>query len=172
MKINRFARVGFIAAALAIPGLAMAGGQGQGCKLQGTWFGVDSLETKMLTGWMVTATGKSADHGTNNLEFPVFDTTLDNNFPTAVDLSSMRGAWHRTGGNTFDYSFMGFAVDAADMPVWVGKVSGTITLSENCTFETITATLFVYLPGMSPFDGEPLFFMPLEEHYGYRMQVD
>ena len=39
-------------------------------------------------------------------------------------------------------------------------------------FETITATMDVYLPGMSPFDGEPLFSMPLDEHYGYRLKVN
>ncbi len=170
MKITRIALVGIIAAALAAPGVAMAGGQG--CKMQGTWFGVDSYENKLLTGWMVTATGKSADHGTNNLEFPVFDPTLNGTFETAVRLSSLRGAWHRTGGNTFNYSFMGYAVDQYNMPVWIGRVSGTATLSHRCSFETITATMAVYSPGMSPFESEPLFEMPLDDHYGYRFQVD
>jgi hypothetical protein len=170
MRISRFALVGIIAAALAMPGLAMAGGKG--CQLQGTWFGVDSLEYKMLTGWMVTATGKSADHGTNNLEFPVFDPTLQGMFPDAVSLSSMRGAWYRTSGNTFNYSFMGFGLDAFSMPVYVGKVSGTVTVSENCTFETITADMAIYLPGMSPFEGPPVAVIPLDDHYGYRFTVD
>ena len=170
MKITRFALVGILAAVLAVPGVAMAGGKG--CKLQGTWFGVDSFENKMLTGWMVTVTGKSANHGTNNLEFPVFDPTLDNNFPTAVRISSMRGAWHRIRGNRFRYSFMGYALDEFSMPVWVARVSGTTTLTHRCMFETITATMDVYLPGMSPFDGEPLFSMPLDDHYGYRFKVN
>ena len=170
MKITRFALVGIIAAVLAAPGAAMAGGKG--CQLQGTWFGVDSLANKFLTGWMVTATGKSADHGTNNLEFPVFDATLNGSFPDAVSLSSMRGAWYRTSGNTFNYSFMGFALDAVNMPVYVGKVSGTVTLSENCTFETITADMYIYLPGMNPFDGPHIAFIDLPDHYGYRFTVD
>ena len=50
MKITRFALVGILAAVLAVPGVAMAGGKG--CKLQGTWFGVDSFENKMLTGYI------------------------------------------------------------------------------------------------------------------------
>lgn len=57
-------------------------------------------------------------------------------FETAIGLSSLRGAWHRTGGNTFNYSFIA-----------------------------------VCLPGMSPFESEPLFDMPLDDHYGYRFKV-
>jgi len=129
------------------------------------------LEDKVLTGWMVTVTGKSSDHGTNNLEYPTFDLTLGI-FPAAVRLSTLRGAWERTGGNTFAYTFMGFAVDEFNLPVWIGKVSGTVTLSADCNFETITATMEVFGPDMDPFEDVPWFTEILDEHYGYRADVD
>lgn len=166
--IVRYMLAGILMLGLAIPGAALAGNGKQGCSLQGSWFGVAGLEDKTLTGWMVTVTGKSEKRGTNNFEYATFDPTLFNNFPSAVRLSTMRGNWERTGGNTFVYTFTGIALDADNLPVWIGKVSGNITLSADCNFETITATLFVFLPSVSPFDGDPLFPYPLEEHYGYR----
>lgn len=163
--------LGIVTALLMMPSVSMAGG-GKGCSMLGTWFGVTSPEDTTLTGWMVTVTGKSNNRGTNDLEYPTFDFTLGNNFPTAVRGSSMRGNWVRTGGRTFDYTFMGMAVDADGVPVWIGKVVGTATISRDCMSERITALMKVYLPTDSPFEDEPLFVMPLPDHYGYRAGVD
>jgi hypothetical protein len=153
---------------LAVPGLAVASDGPANCSFQGTWFGVTSPTDLTLTGWMVTVEGKSHDTGTNNLEYPTFDPTLGGAFP-ADRISTLRGAWERTGRNTFAYSFMGFALDSANVPVYIAKVNGTIKLSPDCGTETITASLSVYYPAsVSPFDGAPLFTTPLPEHYGYR----
>jgi len=73
---------------------------------------------------------------------------------------------------TSDYTFMGIAVDEFDLPVWIGKVSGHITLSADCSKETITAAMEVFLPSMSPFDDDPLFPLFLPTHYGHRASVD
>lgn len=155
--------------AFGVPGVAYAG---KGCSFQGTWFGVVSPEDTELTGWMVTVAGQSSKRGTNNLEYPTFDPTLGGAFSTAVSVSTLRGAWERTSGNTFIYTMTGIAVDAGGMPVWIGKLSGHITLSGDCNSETITATLEVFLPSVSPFAGDPYFVMPLPTHYGYRAYVD
>lgn len=156
---------------LAMPGVTYAGDNGKGCSFQGTWFGVVSPEDTTLTGWMVTVAGQSSNRGTNNLEYPTFDPTLGV-FMSAVRVSTLRGAWARVGGNRFVYTMTGMAVDADGVPVWVGKLSGNITLSGDCKSETITATLEVFLPGVSPFDGLPYFTIPLPAHYGYRAYVD
>jgi len=116
---------------------------------------------------MVTVEGKSHLSGTNNLEYPTFDPTLGGAFP-AVRISTLRGIWERTGRNTFAYSFTGFGLDAVNSLVYISKVNGTIKLSPDCRTETITASLSVYLPSVSPFGGDPLFTIPLPEHYGYR----
>ena len=161
---------------LMIPGLASAGDAGKGCSFQGTWFGVQSPEDARLTGWMVTVAGQSSNGGTNNLEYPGYDTTLGGAFPAAVRLSTLRGAWQRTGGNTFAYTMTGIAVDANNLPVWFGKLTGNITLSSDCATETITGRLDVFVPGMtgyeSPFDGTPVVTAPLPEHYGRRVYLD
>jgi hypothetical protein len=84
----------------------------------------------------------------------------------------MRGAWERTGGNTFDYTFTGMAVDLSGTPQYIAKVSGHITLSADCRSEHITATLEVYLPFMSPFDDPAFHTEILDDHWGYRAYVD
>lgn len=170
--ITRCILAGTLMLGLAIQGAAWAGGDGKGCSQQGTWFGVVSPEDTTLTGWIAVVTGKSENSGTNNLDYPTFDPTLGGNFPSAVRISTTRGAWERTGGNTFNYTFMGIAVDEFGIPVWIAKVSGQSTLSADCNSETITAVLEAFLPSTSPFDGDPLFLAPLPTHYGYRIHVD
>lgn len=168
----------FLILGLAIPSTVLGSDPGKGCTLQGTWFGVISPEEKILTGWMATVAGKSSNQGTNNLEYPNtnpavggFDITLGNSFPTAAHLSSVRGAWERISGNKFAYTITGFAVDSIGTPVWIGRLSGTLTLSGDCNSESITAMLDVFDPTVSPFDGDPLFSIVFPEHYGYRAYV-
>ena len=156
----------------AIPGAAIAGDARNGCSLLGSWFGVDSLVDKNLTGWMVTVTGKSENQGTNNFEYPNFDPTFFGNFPTAVRLSSSVGAWQRTGGNTFEYSFIGFAMDVAGQIVGISKAVGEISLSDNCNAETLTAIVDLYYPPNSPFTDSPDNQLDFGGLYGYRVQLD
>jgi hypothetical protein len=158
--------IGLMVAWIAAPAVAVAGGSGQGCSLLGTWFGIDPA-AQTLTGWMVTVQGSSNNEGTNVLEFPTFDVTLGGAFPAAYG-STSRGWWRRTGGNTFEYSFMSIATDYSRIPVWIGVVSGNIEISSDCTTETITAGLAVFLPDMSPFEDEPVLTLALPTHYGRR----
>ncbi|MEJ2515508.1 MAG: hypothetical protein P8080_07595 [Gammaproteobacteria bacterium] len=163
---------GVLMLVLAAPGIALAGDSGKGCTFDGTWFGVTSPDDPVLTGWMVTAEARAANHGTNNLEYPTFDATLGGAFVDAARISTLRGAWERVGGNRFVYTMTGMGVTSDGTPVWVGKLSGTIVLSADCNSETITATLEVFHPAVSPFDGEPMFAMTLPEHFGKRAYVD
>lgn len=153
------------------------------CQLLGTWFGITSPEDPKLAGWMVSVTGQNSAHGTNNLEYPTFDPTLSflepyltpddaTLFATAKRISTLRGVWQRTGGNTFTYSFMGMAVNEQNLPVWFGRVTGDITLSDDCKSEYITAWMDVYLPTVSPFTGAAKYSFPLAPHYGKRYELD
>ena len=155
---------------LAIPGAAIAGGKG--CQLQGTWFGVASPQDLTLTGWMVTVAGKSADHGTNNLEFPTNHPSLFGLYPDATRASTLRGAWERTGGNTFTYKMIGIGVDDLGLPIYAATLSGAITLSADCKSEHITATIEAFDAGISPFYGNPTHVLQLPDHYGYRVSSD
>jgi hypothetical protein len=174
-----FSLVGALIIGLATPAVASANLFGWGCNLQGTWIGVTSPEDTTLTGWVVTVAGRSRFHGTNNLEFPTFNPKLLVPFEPyflyadAQYISSLRGAWMRTGFNSFSYTMTGIATAADGVtPVWVGKLSGTITLSNDCRSEEITATLETFDPSVSPFDGSPDWVLPLPTHYGYRARVD
>lgn len=187
------ALLGILLLGFTIPGVALADGGGEGCSNIGTWFGVapfppDQMpppsvvippppwDVTYLTGWVASALGKSNNEGTNIFEYPIFDPTLgieDPPFSLAARLGDMRGNWKRTGGNTFDYTFMGFAFDASNMPVYIAKVSGQVTLLIECQYQHTTAVMEVFLPFMSPFhDSGPIAVIPLGEFYGYRAKVD
>lgn len=153
------------------------------CQFLGTWFGIESPDNPVLTGWMVSVTGQNSSHGTNNLEYPTFDPTLaflqgvlgeeyPSQFLEAKRLSTLRGVWQRTGGKTFTYSFMGMAVDEANVPVWFGRLTGNIALSDDCKTEYITAWMDVYLPDARPFTGAAKFSFPLLPHYGKRYELE
>ena len=175
--IIRGALLGILLLGFTIPGVALAGGGGKGCSNIGTWFGVEAPDDTRLTGWVASALGKSNNAGTNIFEFPSFDPTLGLSvapFKDAVRIGSMRGNWKRTGGNTFDYTFMGFAFDASNVPVYIAKVSGQVTLFNDCQFQFTTALMDVFLPTMSPIHDQPINEEPISlgEFYGYRAKVD
>jgi hypothetical protein len=186
MTNSRLRRVllGVAALCIAVPGLGIASGapgvgsEARFCKFPGTWFGVTSPTDLTLTGWVVTVVGESPFAGTNNLEYPTFDPkvpVLDPEtgaflyyvYPEADRISTLRGIWERTGPNTFAYSFMGFGLEGIT-PLYIAKVNGTIELSRDCRTEKINAFMSIYPPAVSPIKGEPLFTVPLPEHYGYR----
>lgn len=171
-RIVRNVVLGIIMLGLSLPGMASAGGPGKGCSMLGTWFGVEGADSTVLSGWVVNAMGSSANSGINNLEYPTFDATLGVGLP-AVRMSTLRGAWERTGGNTFTYTMIGSGVAADGLTtVWIGKLSGNITISDDCNREHITAVLEVFSPTESPFDGVRLFKVDLPDHYGYRAYVN
>jgi hypothetical protein len=158
---------------------AIADSAGKGCQFQGTWFGFNP-DTGALTGWVVTVAGQASHGGTNNLEYPFFDPMLNGLFPTATAISTLRGSWVRTGGNTFDYTMIGIAIDATRNPVWIGKLSGHITLSADCNTETIEGTtLELFAPNENPYTGTKMelpFGLPnpisQPTHWGFRTSID
>ncbi len=174
MTIIRLVVSAIFALGLAIPGAAIAGGGGKNCSIQGTWFGVNNFDDLMPSGWVVTATGRSNDHGVNVLEFPTYDLTFGGLFSQAVEGSANRGVWRRTGGRTFDYSFTTMVVDANRDIVYMTRVKGTSTLGADCMSETITAYMEVFLAGDSIFDENaiPILAFPLPTHYGYRYTLE
>ena len=164
---------------LAAPGLALAG-DAKGCSILGTWLGFDPANNDALTGWVVSATGSSNNAGTNSLEYLNLDPTIGMLFPTAVRMNTLHGVWERTGGNTFNWTMIGYTVDAAGDIVWIGKLTGNTVTSDNCSVETILDTkLWIYAPDQNPYTGElmvlpygvpnPLLF---PTHYGFRATVE
>jgi len=189
-NIIRGALLGILLLGFTIPGVALADGGGKGCSNLGTWFGVASSdpsdsapppwEDMVLSGWMVNVMGKSNNEGTNDFEFPIFDPKISPElavlppFMYAERIGSMRGTWKRTGGNTFDYTFMGFAYDDENVPVYIAKITGQVVLIENCQYQYTTAIMEVFGPYMNPFDDEPIAPTPISlgVFYGYRTKVE
>lgn len=89
----------------------------------------------------------------------------------AVKGSHDRGVWKRTGGRTFEYSFVGTAVNSSGAIVWIRKISGTITMIDDCKTEKITAVMGIYLPGDDPFDGPPLYEFDFGDLYARRLTL-
>ena len=136
----------------------------------------------------MTVEGRSYWYGTNNLEWTnyVFDPRLpqptpsgeiDYAFPTAVSATTMRGNWMRTGHNTFVYTTTGFALDADRMPVYVSKMYGTVTVSEDCSSDVITSTIEIFPVGMdgvipNPFGVTSPIKLDFPETHAYRAFID
>lgn len=178
-SIVRSSLVAILMLGLAIPGVASAGWFSWGCRYQGTWLGVKAPDNLEPAGWFATVEGKSYFYGTNNLVFTndIFDPTLRGKLPHVVDVTTNRGNWMRTGYNTFAYTTTGFALDANRRIVYTAKLSGHITLSEDCNSDVITGTLEVFFAGTgkNPFIDKPDIppeDIPIPNVYGYRAFVD
>jgi len=151
-------------------------GPKDGCKLIGSWYGMSSQYLTIY--WLSTMSGQSSAQGGVALEVPGFDVTLTMGdvtaFPDAVDMTTIRGVWERTSGNTFEYTGLSIASDADGIPQYIGKLTGTETLSEDCNTMFLEQTyLQVFAPDADPFEDDPLFApVPFPDHYGYRMETD
>lgn len=147
---------------------AVAGSE-KGCKLNGSWIGYSDSGAW----WMASPTGQNAKHGINVLDVPGFDFTLGGAFPV-VNSSHLRGVWERTGGNTFAYTVIGFAVDSNGDALYISKLTGTETILEGCDVMFLEhTTLQIYAPDADPFSDDPMLEpMYFPDHYGFRMQVD
>jgi len=170
-RVLRLILTGILTLGLAIPGAVFAGDGSRPCTIQGTWFGVNNLEEMMPTGWIVTATGQSANQGVNVFEYKTFNSALFG-LLDPHDMSADRGVWKRLGGNRFAYSFMAVAVDEGNNVLYYARVSGETTLSSDCMSEEISALLEIFYPGKSPFVDEPDESWQLPVHYGYRYTLD
>jgi len=138
------------------------------CKLTGGWLGY----LGGYASWVAVADGVSNTSGTITIDFPALDPALFGLRPAGVKVGIPRGVWERTGGRSFAYSTLVVAVDAAGIPVWLGKLSGTETLGPDCGVEKITATFYAYEPWQDPYKDEPFAVLPQPDHFGYRMKVE
>jgi hypothetical protein len=114
-----------------------------GCKIQGTWINFDE---NGIPGWVASSHGQSNSSGTSVLEYPAF--TLGD--PNVFNGTQMRGAWKRTGGRTFDYTMMGYDYNADGYPLYIVKMSGTMTIDEDCDTSAVTATINIFVCDYSP----------------------
>lgn len=155
--------------------MANANGAKEGCKPLGSWMG---YTTEGSAWWVSTISGQNASEGVAILDVPGFDPTLPVDdvptFPTVTDITLLRGVWERTGGNTFSYTMTAIALDDDGNAVYISKLTGRETLSEDCnTMYLEDNYLQIFLPAADPFSDDPIIgpiFYP--NHHAYRMMVD
>jgi hypothetical protein len=136
------------------------------CKLIGSWVGYDA---NGAVWWTSTLDGQNASQGTANLETPGAVAF----FPGAAAVTELKGVWKRTGGDTYDWTMLGFAYDAFGTTLTLGKLSGKDTISQDCNTVYVTdVAMEVFLPTADVNTDAPIATVPFPDHEGHRIQVD
>jgi len=159
---NRWQILAVMACAVLLAAPAIAGDDGQGggersgvCVLDGAWLG--DFSAWNMSGLVIF---DSDSHWTGRiwLQFIGWDPSLAGlgmDLP-ATAFSSTTGTWVRTGRRTFDYTIIGYGLDADGVPVYIVTNVGSIELSANCDeYQVTSETLALYLPTQDPFGDEP-----------------
>jgi hypothetical protein len=147
-----------------VPLFAGAANRGD-CKLFGSWIGYNESGAW----WTTTADGQNASKGTLNLEAPgsvVY-------FQGATAVTELKGAWKKTGGNTYDWTVLGFPYDASGNTLALAKLSGKDTMSEDCNIIYVTdVVLEVFAPTADVNTDAPLSTGYFPDHEGHRIQIN
>ena len=151
-----------VLAALTIAGAATAqandeGGPGM-CPLQASWLSEVDIGARFFTTYMGGAT---AITGPMVVEWIVGDPTLFGNFPTAVGLTQGLGSWRSRGQQNYEYTWIGYGLDSAGIPLYAWRGSGT------GTFQGCYAIAFDYVIEIFPFPLDPLFDEPVSCMSGF-----
>ncbi len=150
--------------------------EAKGCSLIGSWATLPDAPIP----WLCTMEGASAASGTIVCDVPRWPAPIDLGglAPTAVRNTTLRGVWQRTGGSTFAFTQVGWAVDATGTPVYGARNSGTSTLSEDCGRNVVHSTMELFAPDLGPIDADPVTpgvqpFPPgdIGEMIGHRIEV-
>jgi len=157
-------------AALAFPLNALAD---KDCQYIGSWLGYDADEN---VAWISQAVGPNMAGGTLVLELPGFDFTFGGLFDV-INASDLKGAWERTGGNTFRYATISFATNSDGDAVYAARLAGDLEVVGECDVLHVTntwLTIYALDPVNDPVpvwerdpDIGPLPFAP---HNGYRIE--
>ena len=155
-----------VLAAFAYTGAASAqatyGGAPGVCRLQASWLSEVDIGARFFTTYMGGAT---AIEGPLVMEWIVGDPTLFGNFPTAVGLTQATGSWRSKGQQTYEYTWIGYGLDSAGIPIYAWTGSGT------GTFQGCDAIAFDYVVEIFPFPLNPLFDEPVSCLSGFGSKV-
>jgi len=122
------------------------------CRPQGSWLSEVDIGGIFFSQY---AAGANANSGALTIEWILFDTTLFNNFPTAVRLTQGAGGW-QSHGRTYDYTWIAYGLDSAGIPVYAIKGSGTGAF-QGCDTIAFDWVLEVYAgPDFDPLVGDPV----------------
>jgi hypothetical protein len=129
--------------AVMLAGTAFAGDNGNGCKLQGTWYGA----MPGAGSFVVQYYGTGDNTGTDDTEWiKIDDALIAMGFARA---SHSRGVWTKTGPNTYTSVLLTFYYDAAGQIIWIGRSHGVKKLTDCNTMEYRGTFTEVLNPDMS-----------------------
>lgn len=152
----------------AAPVFAGNGNMGD-CKLLGSWIGYQGEDGPAW--WLSTADGQNASRGTLNLEVP--GSLMFFVGDGAVAVTELKGAWEKTGENTYDWTVVGFPFLADTTTLLIAKLSGVDTISEDCNTIAVTNVvmeLFYATDDINVVD--PFFADNFPDHDGHRISVN
>ncbi len=150
-----------------------------GCSLVGTFATEPRTEVNEFAGtppWISTSAGTE---GSGTIVTDVFHwpniTLIDPDtgapaFPSAVRISTMRGVWQRTGGNTLAFTQIGWVLDAKGDVVYVVRNSGRTTVTEKCNSEIVKSSLEFFAPKDFP-DGGAFFTEQIDDMVAQRVTL-
>lgn len=148
--------------AVVFTGSAFAAGNGNGCKLQGTWVGetpyplpddtpLDSSDdTYYMLRFFSTFHGIGDNEGTEVAEWA-------NAVPDpGTSWSNARGVWKKSGPNQYTYTKIGYIYDTVNGDIlFAVRHAGTLTLTD-CNTITVNSTVEYLLAGSTPIMCVPL----------------
>ena len=143
--------VAFTYAGTASTQPTLEGAQGV-CSLQASWVSEVDIGARFFTTYM---RGATATGGPMVIEWIIGDPTLFGTFPTAVGLTQATGSWRHKGPHTYEYTWIGYGLDSAGIPLYAWKGSGTGTI-QGCD-----EIVFDYVIELFPFPLNPLFDDPM-----------
>ena len=90
------------------------------------------------------------------MDLVCIDLTLGGFFPTAVRVTSPKGAWEKVNQNKYKYTWVAYGLSAAGQPVVVARTSGFDTMA-GCNQVDTTYTLELFAPGQNIWSDPPFF---------------
>ena len=139
---------------LMLLGTAFAGDDGNGCKLQGTWYSVATDNDS--NSFVVQYYGTGDTEGTDDSEW----VKIGNAWKALgiARLSNTRGLWKKTGPNTYSSVLLTFLYDAEGQLMLISRNYGVKKLIDCNTMEyrgTFTEYLNLYMNVFFSFPDDP-----------------
>ena len=117
--------------AVMLAGMAFAGNSGNGCKLEGTWYGEDFF----MGSFNVQFHGEGNSTGALHMEITKFNDVFHQLWPDLTGVSHLLGNWKQTGGNS--YSFVRQQTwYISGVAVGFSRVYGTMRFTDCNTLES------------------------------------
>ena len=145
---------GLLVLGTVLPAVAQDPGRttGSPCLVQGAWMAEVDIGARFFVSY---SRGADATGGPMAVEWIVGDPTLFGSFPEAVGLTQGIGMWQRVTAHTYRYTWISYGLDAAGVPVYSWKGSGTGTL-QGCDMVVFDYVAEIFPVPLDPLTDDPV----------------